>query len=120
MFNLLTGWLGWTTLNSKDIKIFRSKKGYLYIAVCEEMKGLVKIGKTKRDDVEKRMKELSKVTSTPQEFKCYHSFFCEDVDEVEKRAHILFQAYRVNKKREFFFEKRQKPPTPHLQKNLKT
>lgn len=67
------------------------------------MPGLVKIGMTTQEDVDKRMKELY-TTGVPVPFEC--QFACKvnnkDCAKIEKALHTAFDPQRVNKNREFF------------------
>ena len=67
------------------------------------MPGLVKIGMTKQEDLEKRMKELY-TTGVPVAFRC--EFACrvnnKDCAKIEKALHTAFEPQRINKNREFF------------------
>ncbi len=67
------------------------------------MPGLVKIGMTTQEDLDKRMKELY-TTGVPVPFEC--QFACKvnnkDCAKIEKALHTAFDPQRVNKNREFF------------------
>lgn len=77
--------------------------GIVYLLVNECMPGLVKIGKTSRHDLDKRMKELY-TTGVPLPFEC--AYACKVklscMDELEKALHAAFAPCRVNEGREFF------------------
>lgn len=77
--------------------------GIVYLLTNECMPGLVKIGKTSRLDLDKRMKELF-TTGVPIPFKCVHA--CRvpisHMDELEKALHTAFAPDRINENREFF------------------
>ena len=77
--------------------------GIVYLLVNECMPGLVKIGKTSRHDLKKRMKELY-TTGVPLPFECVYAckvkLSC--MDELEKALHAAFAPSRVNEGREFF------------------
>lgn len=77
--------------------------GIVYLLSNPYMPGLVKIGMTKQEDLEKRMKELY-TTGVPVAFKC--EFACKvnnkDCVKIEKALHTAFDPQRVNKNREFF------------------
>ena len=78
----------------------------IYICTNEAMPGLIKIGKTIRDDVSFRIKELYQgVTSVPLPFECYYAADLENedsLDKTERTIHEVFSEYRINDKREFF------------------
>ena len=67
------------------------------------MPGLVKIGMTAQEDIEKRMRELY-TTGVPVPFEC--QFACKvkkgDCVKIEKALHAAFAPQRVNANREFF------------------
>ena len=77
--------------------------GIVYLLTNPYMPGLVKIGMTKQEDLEKRMKELY-TTGVPVAFEC--QFACKvnnkDCAKIEKALHTAFEPQRVNKNREFF------------------
>lgn len=77
--------------------------GIVYMLTNEAMPGLVKIGKTSRLDLDKRMKELY-TTGVPLPFECAYACrvkLCH-MDEVESALHKAFEPSRVNGNREFF------------------
>ncbi|MBR3477728.1 MAG: GIY-YIG nuclease family protein [Bacteroidaceae bacterium] len=67
------------------------------------MPGLVKIGMTVRDDLQKRLYELY-TTGVPVPFKAVHASKVkkEDTRRIEQALHIAFAPNRVNPRREFF------------------
>ena len=77
--------------------------GIVYLLTNPCMPGLVKIGMTKQEDLDKRMKELY-TTGVPVPFEC--QFACKvnnkDCAKIEKALHTAFDPQRVNKNREFF------------------
>ena len=81
----------------------KEKKGIFYILTNEAMPGLVKIGKTQMDDVQKRMIQLyAGITSVPLPFKCLFAAEVDDCHALESLAHRVFKASRLNPRREFF------------------
>ena len=88
-------------MNNKDLK--SKDYGIVYLLTNDCMPGLVKIGKTSRLNLDKRMKELF-TTGVPLPFKCDHA--CRvplaHMDELEKALHLAFAPQRVNENREFF------------------
>lgn len=84
---------------SEDAK----KEGVIYALSNEAMPGLIKIGKTSRIDLEKRLKELY-TTEVPLPFKCEYACLVDNMDEAEKALHAAFDigGARINPKREFF------------------
>lgn len=77
--------------------------GIVYLLENEAMPGLVKIGKTSRCDLEKRMKELF-TTGVPLPFECAYACRVKlsHMDELERALHTAFAPSRVNENREFF------------------
>lgn len=75
--------------------------GIVYILTNPAMPGLVKIGKTSRQDVETRLGELYS-TGVPLAFECAYAGRVEDETKVERAFHQAFGPYRINSKREFF------------------
>lgn len=77
--------------------------GIVYLLTNPVMPGLVKIGMTTQQEVDKRMKELY-TTGVPVPFEC--SFACRvkktDCAKIEKALHTAFAPDRVNANREFF------------------
>lgn len=77
--------------------------GIVYLLTNPCMPGLVKIGMTAQEDIDKRMKELY-TTGVPVPFEC--QFACKvnnkDCVKIEKALHTAFEPQRVNKNREFF------------------
>ena len=77
--------------------------GIVYLLTNPCMPGLVKIGMTNQEDIDKRMKELY-TTGVPVPFEC--QFACKvkntDCAKIEKALHTAFDPQRVNKNREFF------------------
>jgi T5orf172 domain len=75
----------------------------IYVLTNEAMPGLVKIGKTGRNEVRKRLAELNSSSAVPLPFRCHFAGeVTEHSEDVEKTLHQLFASHRVNKKREFF------------------
>ena len=77
--------------------------GIVYLLTNPVMPGLVKIGMTAQEDIEKRMRELY-TTGVPVPFEC--QFACKvkkgDCGKIEKALHTAFAPQRVNANREFF------------------
>lgn len=77
--------------------------GIVYLLTNPVMPGLVKIGMTAQEDIEKRMRELY-TTGVPVPFEC--QFACKvkkgDCGKIEKALHAAFVPQRVNANREFF------------------
>ncbi|QFQ11587.1 GIY-YIG nuclease family protein [Pseudoprevotella muciniphila] len=79
------------------------KYGIVYLLTNPVMPGLVKIGMTAQEDIDKRMKELY-TTGVPVPFEC--QFACKvktsDCAKIEKALHTAFSPQRINANREFF------------------
>ncbi len=77
--------------------------GIVYLLTNPVMPGLVKIGMTTQNDIDKRMKELY-TTGVPVPFEC--QFACRvnksDCARIEKALHKAFEPQRINANREFF------------------
>ena len=77
--------------------------GIVYLLTNPVMPGLVKIGMTAQEDIDKRMKELY-TTGVPVPFEC--QFACRvkksDCVKIEKALHTAFESQRINANREFF------------------
>lgn len=75
--------------------------GIVYVLTNPAMPGLVKIGKTARESVDARLRELYS-TGVPVPFECAYAGRIEDEGKVEKAFHLAFGPYRINSRREFF------------------
>ena len=75
----------------------------VYVLTNPAMPGIVKIGMTERDDVQRRMSELYS-TGVPLPFECVIARQLDDVDaaRVENALHTAFDPSRINPSREFF------------------
>lgn len=74
--------------------------GIVYILVNEAMPGIVKIGLT-RDELINRIKALDS-TSVPLPFECFFAMEVPDCRKVEELLHDVFGDSRVRTNREFF------------------
>lgn len=75
--------------------------GIVYVLINPAMPNIVKIGITKRDDLDKRLNELYN-TSVPVPFECVYACRVANYQQVEKSLHLAFHPDRVNPRREFF------------------
>ncbi len=75
--------------------------GIVYVLTNPEMPGLVKIGKTSREEVQQRLTELYS-TGVPVPFDCEYAARVSDSAKVENAFHTAFEPYRINPNREFF------------------
>ncbi len=76
-------------------------KEIVYVLANKAMPNLIKIGKTRRKDLQARMDELYS-TGVPFPFECLWAGEVEDCTEIESLIHNAFRHNRVNPKREFF------------------
>ncbi|WP_313039330.1 GIY-YIG nuclease family protein [Sphingobium yanoikuyae] len=76
--------------------------GIIYVLTNDAMPGMVKIGRTSGEGVERRVAELSRATGVPLPFKVAVARTVHDAHKVEKALHIAFGPDRVNPSREFF------------------
>ena len=76
-------------------------EGIIYLLSNPVMPGIIKIGKTTKEDVKVRMKELYS-SGVPLPFECVYAARVTNIDEVEKALHTAFSPDRLNPKREFF------------------
>lgn len=76
-------------------------EGFVYCLLNASMPGLIKIGATLKDPIQ-RARELSASTSSPVPFVVGYSRFVAYPFEVEASLHGLFNAHRTNDSREFF------------------
>jgi hypothetical protein len=74
----------------------------VYILESSSMPGMVKIGHTKSDPIE-RANQLSKSTGVPTQFNVVYSYSCFNGERIEKAVHKHFRKKRVNTQREFFY-----------------
>ena len=79
----------------------KGMEGIIYLLSNPAMPGIIKIGKTTKEDVKVRMKELY-ASGVPLPFECVYAARVTNIDEVEKALHMAFSPDRLNPKREFF------------------
>lgn len=77
--------------------------GYIYLMVNPSMEGLVKIGKTSRNPID-RVKELGTATGVPTPFILVFQAYVSDCSKAERYIHSRLEErnYRVSRNREFF------------------
>lgn len=75
--------------------------GIVYVLTNPVMPGLVKIGRTERADVNRRLMELYS-TGVPVPFDLAFAGNVDDGQAVEAALHVAFGPYRINPSREFF------------------
>jgi len=76
-------------------------EGYVYILSNEAMPGYVKIGFTRQNDVQSRMRQLH-TTGVPLPFECIYFARVPDCRKVERALHFVFADDRAATSREFF------------------
>ncbi|WP_051093269.1 GIY-YIG nuclease family protein [Sphingobium indicum] len=76
--------------------------GIIYVLTNDAMPGMIKIGRTSGEGVERRVAELSRATGVPLPFKVAVARSVHDAHKVEKALHTAFGPDRVNPSREFF------------------
>jgi len=75
----------------------------VYVLTNPAMPDLVKIGVTARNEIRKRITELSHSTGVPLPFQCYYAGeVTKHSENVEHLIHDLFKKYRVSSGKEFF------------------
>ena len=79
----------------------RKKKEIVYVLQNEAMPGLIKIGITHDEQVDKRLQTLY-TTGVPLPFECIWAGEVDDCAEIESLIHNAFSDFRINPKREFF------------------
>ena len=79
------------------------EQGIVYVLTNPCMPGIVKIGMTEKQSIEKRMKDLYG-TGVPLPFKCEFACYVKasDCKRIEQALHTAFAPNRVNANREFF------------------
>ena len=77
------------------------RPGFVYILKNEAMPGFIKIGLTRENDVEARLRSLDN-TSVPLPFTCYFTAKVPDCAKLERTLHFVFGEKRARLRREFF------------------
>lgn len=73
----------------------------VYVLTNPSMPDIVKIGKTDRDSVDARLRELY-TTGVPVPFECFYACKVDATLDVESNLHRAFAPSRINPQREFF------------------
>lgn len=76
--------------------------GHIYILSNPSLVGILKIGYTKKSEIESRIVELSSSTSIPLPFSLENSWLVEAPSKYEALIHARLHFCRVSKDREFF------------------
>jgi hypothetical protein len=74
----------------------------VYVLTNPVMPGVLKIGKTDKENVVERAKELF-TTGVPVPFDCVYACIVERNEVAEKDMHTKFSDVRINPRREFFW-----------------
>jgi DNA-binding MarR family transcriptional regulator len=78
-----------------------TQSGYIYVLVNPSTSGILKIGKTRQNPIE-RAKDLSSASGVPMPFMVvYHAYF-NDCSQAEQFVHARLENSRVSNNREFF------------------
>lgn len=76
--------------------------GIIYVLSNPALDGFLKIGFTRKPDVEQRVRELSKSTSIPLPFELEFDQIVENPQQYERLIHARLNKYRVSFEKEFF------------------
>ena len=76
-------------------------KGSVYILLNPKFPDLIKIGKTRRNPMQ-RVTELSRQTGVPADYILVYDELVNDCDSVERKLHEKFAGYREARNKEFF------------------
>ena len=87
-------------------RMYEGRKGdgdsWVYVLSNKSQPGMYKIGYTSHDDVDKRVKQLSRSTSIATPFTLEWAFRCFNAERLEGEVHKKLSGYRISKDREFF------------------
>ena len=87
-------------------RMYEGRKGdgdsWVYVLSNESQPGMYKIGYTSHEDVDKRVKQLSRSTSVATPFSLEWAFRCFNAERLEGEVHKKLQGHRISKDREFF------------------
>jgi hypothetical protein len=90
----------------RRVKMYEGRKGdgdsWVYILSNESQPGMYKIGYTSYEDIDQRVKQLSKSTSVATPFHLEWAFRCFNAERLEGEVHKKLQGHRISKDREFF------------------
>ena len=86
-----------------DFRVSNPKAGWLYVIESPSLKGMVKIGTSRRlNGPFERVRELSG-SSLPEAFRINGFCFSDDAFALENNMHKYFAKQRVNPNKEFFY-----------------
>ena len=99
-------WEDVTYYLSRRKRMYEGRKGegdsWVYVLSNESQPGMYKIGYTSHEDVDKRVKQLSRSTSVATPFKLEWAFRCFNAERLEGEVHTTLKGHRISKDREFF------------------
>ena len=100
------GWEDVTYYLPRKKRMYEGRQGdgdsWVYVLSNESQPGMYKIGYTSHEDVDKRVKQLSRSTSVATPFQLEWAFRCFNAERLEGEVHKKLQGYRIAKDREFF------------------
>ena len=100
------GWEDVSYFLPRRKRMYEGRKGngdsWVYILSNESQPGMYKIGYTAHEDVDKRVKQLSRSTSVATPFKLEWAFRCFNAERLEGEVHEALKGHRISKDREFF------------------
>ena len=100
------GWEDVTYYLPRRVRMYEGREGngdsWVYILSNKSQPGMYKIGYTSHEDVDKRVKQLSRSTSVATPFQLEWAFRCFNAERLEGEVHKHLQGYRISKDREFF------------------
>jgi len=100
------GWEDVTYYFPHRKRMYEGRKGdgdsWVYILSNESQPGMYKIGYTSHEDVDKRVKQLSRSTSVATPFTLEWAFRCFNAERLEGEVHQALSGHRISKDREFF------------------
>ena len=100
------GWEDVSYFLPRRKRMYEGRKGngdsWVYILSNESQPGMYKIGYTAHEDVDKRVKQLSRSTSVATPFNLEWAFRCFNAERLEGEVHESLKGHRISKDREFF------------------
>ena len=100
------GWENVTYYLPRRKRMYEGRKGdgdsWVYVLSNKSQPGMYKIGYTSHDDVDKRVKQLSRSTSVATPFSLEWAFRCFNAERLEGEVHKKLKGHRISKDREFF------------------
>jgi UPF0716 family protein affecting phage T7 exclusion len=86
----------------EEWQIANPNLGYLYVLNNKIVTGYIKIGFTKREKIQERIKEINRGTGVIGKWQLAEKWHVNDPNHCEKLVHKRFKEIRVQKDREFF------------------